>query len=102
MKDMKDLLKKSLSLGLGFAIVSKEQIDKVIDELVTKGELSANESKEFMNELIVKGEEQQNEINVKLKAQITKIMEELNLPSKAEFEGLEKRISQLEKNMLKE
>lgn len=93
---MKDMLKKGLALGLGFAVVSKEQIEKVVDELVKKGELSANESKELMNELVQKGDDQQNEIQVKLKEQVQKILAELNLPTKADIERLENRIAQLE------
>jgi len=99
MKELKDLLKKSLALGLGFAVVSKEQISKVIDELVDKGELSANESKEFMNELVQKGEEQQSEINAKLKAQVQRILKELDLPTKEDLERLENRIAQLESHL---
>jgi polyhydroxyalkanoate synthesis regulator phasin len=93
---MKDLIKKGLALGLGFAVVSKEQIEKVIDELVEKGELSASESKDFVSELIQKGEEQQKEINTKLQSQVQRILEELNLPTKSDIERLEKRIAQLE------
>ncbi|HHY28792.1 MAG TPA: polyhydroxyalkanoate synthesis regulator [Desulfitobacterium dehalogenans] len=93
---MQDMIKKGLSLGLGLAVVSKEQIEKVVDELVKKGELSAGESKEWMNELIQKGEDQQDEIYTKLKEQVQKILAELNLPSKADMERLENRIAQLE------
>ena len=93
---MKDMLKKGLALGLGFAVVSKEQIEKVVDDLVKKGELSANESKELMSELVQKGEEQQTEISTKLKEQVQSILAELHLPTQGDLERLEKRIAQLE------
>lgn len=99
---MKELLKKGLSLGLGFAVVSKEQIEKVIDDMVKKGEMSATESKDLMRELVQKGEQQQDEINTKLREQVQKILEELNLPSKADIERLEERIAQLESPIGKE
>lgn len=94
---MKELLKKGLSLGLGFAVVSKEQIEKVIDELVKKGDISATESKDLLKELIQKGEEQQDEINTKLREQVRKILSELKIPTKADIERLENRLTQLEK-----
>lgn len=93
---MKDLIKKGLALGLGFAVVSKEQIEKVVDELVKKGELSVTESKNWVDELIQKGEEQQQEINSKLREQVQKILAELRIPSQADIARLEKRIAQLE------
>lgn len=99
MKELKDLIEKGLALGLGFAVVSKEQIEKAVDELTQKGEVTASESKDFMKELIQKGETQQKEINSKLREQVQKILDELNIPSKADLERLEQRIAQLE-NML--
>lgn len=93
---MKDLIQKGLSLGLGLAVMSKEQIEKAVDELVKKGELSATESKEFINDLIRKGDEQQREINSKLQDQVKKILNELSIPQKEDIERLEKRIAQLE------
>jgi polyhydroxyalkanoate synthesis regulator phasin len=93
---VKDLINKALALGLGLAVVSKEQIEKVVDELVKKGELSVNDSKDLMKELLQKGEEHQKDINTKLREQVQKILNELNIPSKADIDRLEKRIAQLE------
>lgn len=93
---MKDLIKKGLALGLGFAVVSKEQIEKFVEELVKKGEFSASESKDLVNELIQKGEEQHQEINTKLRQQVQKMLDELSIPRKEDIDRLEKRIAQLE------
>lgn len=96
---MMDLLKKGLALGLGLAIVSKEQIEKVVDELVKKGDVSVTESKDLINELVQKGEEQQKELNSKIKEQIQKFLVELNLPTQADIDRLEKRIANLENQL---
>ncbi|MPM63303.1 hypothetical protein SDC9_110183 [bioreactor metagenome] len=93
---MIDLLKKGLALGLGFAIVSKEQIEKTVDELVKKGEVSVSDSKDLVNDLVQKGEEQQKEINAKMQEQIQKLLVELKIPTHADMERLEKRIADLE------
>ncbi|MDD5702778.1 MAG: hypothetical protein PHU23_12105 [Dehalococcoidales bacterium] len=93
---MKDLIKRGLALGLGFAVVSKEQIEKVIDELVKKGELSVSESKDLIRELIQKGEEHHQEINTKLRDQVQRIFDELKISSTVDIERLEKRIVELE------
>ena len=34
---MKDLAKKGFSLGLGLLVMTKEQVEKAVDELVKKG-----------------------------------------------------------------
>ena len=96
---MKDLLKKGLALGLGLAVESKEQLEKMVDELVKKGELSVADSKDLINELVQKGENQQKEMNAKIQEQFQKIIGELNLPTRADIDRLEKRIANLENQL---
>lgn len=93
---MRDLINKGLAFGLGLAVVSKEQIEKVVDELVKKGEVSAAESKELMRELLEKGEAEKKEMNARIHDQLKNILKELNIPTRADIERLEKRIQDLE------
>lgn len=93
---MKDLLSKGLSIGLGLAVVSKEQIEKLVDELVKKGEVSTAESKELARELFEKGEAEKKEMNARIHEQLEKLLKELNIPTKADLERLEQRIQALE------
>lgn len=54
---MRDVLNKAVSLGIGLAVASKEQVEKIVDELVKKGEMSRPESLAFVDEWLKKGEE---------------------------------------------
>lgn len=93
---MKDLISKGLALGLGLAVVSKEQIEKMVDELVKRGEVSTVESKELVRELFEKGEAEKKEMNSRIQQQIEKLLKDLNVPTKADLERLEQRIQELE------
>ena len=93
---MKDLLKKGLALGRGLAGISKEQIEKFVDEMVNKGEVSANESKELVENLVKRGQEEQQELNHKIKVQLQSLLTELGVVTKADFSQLEERLSKLE------
>ena len=44
---MKDMLEKILSLGFGIVAVSKEQVEKVVAELVKRGEVAPTEAKKW-------------------------------------------------------
>ena len=93
---MKDLINKGLAFGLGLAVVSKEQIEKLVDELVKKGEVSAAESKELIRELFEKGEAEKKEMNARIHEQMEKLLKDLNIPTKSDLERLEQRIQELE------
>lgn len=93
---MKDLINKGLAFGLGLAVVSKEQIEKLVDELVKKGEVSAAESKELIRELFEKGEVEKKEMNARIHEQLEKFLKDINIPTKADLERLEQRVQDLE------
>lgn len=93
---MKDLMNKGLAFGLGLAVVSKEQIEKVVEELVKKGEVSAGESKDLMRDLLEKGEAGKKEMNTRIHEQLEKLLKDLNIPTKSDIERLEQRIQELE------
>jgi len=93
---MKDLIKKGFALSLGLVLLSKEQVEKSVTQLVNKGEVPASEAKELVNELIEKGEEQQRLLEDKIREQIKKLLIEFNIASKEDLQQLEQRLQKLE------
>ncbi|WP_058308988.1 phasin family protein [Gracilibacillus massiliensis] len=98
---MRDTFKKGMTLGLGLATLSKEQAEKVIDELMKKGELSREESDGIFQDWERKGEESKNYIDDMMKERVNKLLEELEVVTKRDLRALEQRITQLE-NQLRE
>lgn len=91
-----DLFKQVFTLGLGAAVVTKEQIEKVVDTLVQKGEVSRNESKELIQQWVEKGEQAKQELDDIVKTRVNQALTNLNLVTKEEFRELEQRIQALE------
>ncbi|ULL15307.1 hypothetical protein DVH26_13200 [Paenibacillus sp. H1-7] len=96
---MRDLLGKAVSLGLGFAIASKEQAEKVVEELVKKGEVNKDESKQFVDELVRKGQEAQASLEEKVRGYMISAAHELNLTTKDDYVRLKQRVSELERRV---
>ncbi|MEZ0536892.1 phasin family protein [Caldicellulosiruptoraceae bacterium PP1] len=93
---MRDELEKILSIGLGFISYSKEKIEKVINELVEKGEVTKSEAAEIIEKLTKKGEEQKKDINDYIANQVEKIISKLNLAYKSDI-VTEERIREIVK-----
>jgi polyhydroxyalkanoate synthesis regulator phasin len=91
-----DLLKQIFTLGLGAAVITKEQIEKRVETLVQKGEINKNESKELIQQWVEKGEEARQEIDDIVKTRVNQALTSLNLVTKEEFQELERRIQALE------
>ncbi|MMZ59086.1 Poly(hydroxyalcanoate) granule associated protein (phasin) [compost metagenome] len=96
MTSMTNMIKKGLALGLGLVVTTKEQAEKMVDELVKKGELSREESKEFVEEVFQKGKETQKELDQMINQKMKELLGELNLATKEDIQRLEQRIVQLE------
>ncbi|MFD2638875.1 phasin family protein [Piscibacillus salipiscarius] len=99
---MRDLFKKGLSVGLGLASASKDQAERVLDELVEKGQLSKEESNNLLKDLRMKGEESQKQFDEKIKRQLKTYLDELEVPTKETAQALEDRIEKLEEQVNKE
>ncbi|MBN9655201.1 hypothetical protein GLW00_02150 [Halobacillus litoralis] len=97
---MSDLLKKGFHLGLGAAISGKERFEKMVNEMVKRGEISPSQAKtmvnNWMNQWIAKGQSKDKEWNEQAKARFQDQMKELGFVSKEEYEKLEARIERLE------
>ncbi|QAY67194.1 phasin family protein [Paenibacillus protaetiae] len=96
---MKDLINKMISLGYGVAETSKEQIEKLVDELVKKGEISRAESMGLVNDIMVKAGEAQRKAMDSIRDAVASVAAELQLATKEDVERLERKIDALSGNL---
>lgn len=96
---MSDLFKKAISLGVGLTVVSKEKVEKVVDELVKRGEVAPSESRALVDRLIERGEEERGAFKSAVQEQVQRVLKELDIPSKADITALEERIAVLERRL---
>jgi len=92
---MNELIKKALSLGVGITITSKEKVEKVVEELVKKGEIAPSESKELLSRLIQRGEDEQTELKRIVREQLQHLLVELNIATKDDIIRLENQIKEI-------
>ncbi|AAS43800.1 MULTISPECIES: phasin family protein [Bacillus] len=93
---MTNIIKKGLALGLGMIATTQEQAKKIADELVKRGELSQEESKEFVKEMYEKGKETKLELEQLINTKTKEVLGELNLATKEDIQRLEQRIANIE------
>ena len=94
---MFDLFKKTVLMGLGAMTITKEKAEDLVDELIKKGELAKDKRSKAVQDLLEKAEEQQKAIFDKVNDEVNKSIEKLGIPTKQDFERLEKKIDELKK-----
>ncbi|MFC5448642.1 phasin family protein [Paenibacillus aestuarii] len=93
---MNDLIKNAFSLGLGITVMTKEKLESCVNELVAKGKVAPEESKELVSNLIKRGEEQQDDLKRLIRTQLQKLLVELHVATEDDIKRLDERIDHLE------
>jgi len=92
-----DIIKKAMLAGLG----AQEKAREFIDELVKAGELSKTEAASLVKEWASKAEESTKDIDKKIKDAIGGAFDKLNIPSKDDFEKMEKKLQNISSRLRK-
>ena len=82
---MANFFEKSVHLGLGFLLYSREKVEELVAELVSKGEVAQKDAREFASELAQKIEEQKRELKNLVQAEVGKALDRANVAKKDEL-----------------
>jgi polyhydroxyalkanoate synthesis regulator phasin len=91
------MIEKVLYLGLGMFSVTRDRIEKIVDELMEKGEISLEEAGEVVENLIKRGEEERKAIRKLVQEEMGGWKKDFSTSTQSELEELKARISELEK-----
>jgi len=91
---MEDMFKKALYLGLGALSFTKDKAEKFMNEMVEKGEMSAEEGNKFVDDLIKRGEEARQEVKDFIQQEVKCKHQEM--VTREEYDALQQRLKDLE------
>ncbi|UCH81585.1 MAG: phasin family protein [Nitrospiraceae bacterium] len=92
-----EMIHKTLMAGLGVP----EKISEVVDDLVTKGELSESQGAKLLREFTEKVSRAGDDINKTISDLINKTLEKMNIPTREEVDRLNKKIMSLSSKVKK-
>jgi polyhydroxyalkanoate synthesis regulator phasin len=86
-----EVIKKAMLAGVG----AQEKAKEFIDELVKAGELSKSEAASVVKEWAAKAEESRKDMDHKVKDAIAAAFEKINIATRDDLAGLEKKVQGL-------
>ncbi|MFD1396447.1 phasin family protein [Kroppenstedtia eburnea] len=96
---MREWMKKGLAASVGLAVISKERMEKIVREMVKRGEMTPSASKELLENLIARGEQEQEQLDQYLRERMTKLLNEMNISTREDIQRLEQQIRLLEERL---
>ena len=96
---MIDALKRTLYAGLGATVVTTEKIESVLQDLVEKGRLSADEAKSTAERISKESKKEFEEAQSSLKDLFEEMLSKAHVASKKDVDALDARLQALEKHV---
>jgi len=92
----RELLEKTIELGLGAALLTKESASKLVDEMVKRGDVSREEGKKLVSDMVEKGKGQKQKMEDFVVEIVERALGKADIARRSQVEELEKRIAELE------
>lgn len=93
---MIELLKQTLLAGIGAGVVTAEKVEDVLQDLVKRGKLSAEDAKATAAKIAEDGKEEFSEVQSTLKSLFEEMLAKANLAKKSDLVAVEARLTALE------
>ncbi|RUM37172.1 MAG: hypothetical protein DSY50_00845 [Desulfobulbus sp.] len=93
---MKELLKNVVYAGIGAAFLTRDKIEDIRGELVTRGKMTKDEGKEFVDDLVKKSESAKDQLELWLTRQVEDRVKQLNLATADDVADLRRKIEELQ------
>jgi polyhydroxyalkanoate synthesis regulator phasin len=94
-----DIIRKTMLLGLGLITLTKDKAEGVVDDLVKRGEVASEDKYKAVDSLLKEAEKQQDELNRKLTGSVHKVVADLGLPTKKDFDEVLKALKSIEEKL---
>lgn len=94
-----DLFERFINLGIGAFSITKEKAEKIIDEMVERGEINRDEAKKTVDDIIKKGEEQRDQFRNMIREEMDKFKTDHVSAHKSKIADLEARVKDLEEKL---
>lgn len=89
-------IRRFLATGLGLAIFTKDRVSEIINELVQQGQVSREDGERLLDEVIRRAQEQGSEIRSFMNQGIDRVLERTGLARQTDVQELMRRIEELE------
>jgi len=96
---MIELIKKAMFTGIGFAALTKEKVEELVQDFMEQGELTRQEGEKLVDEIMQRSRESQEEMTEKVEELVRQGLEKMDLAKKSEVESLKAEIAELRERL---
>jgi polyhydroxyalkanoate synthesis regulator phasin len=92
---MFDLMRKGMLAGIGLALKTWDEVEKMVQEVQEKGEMSESEGRKFLDDVQKKYEEAQSKLEKRVEQTVKDFLKKTQIVTSDELKELKKEIREL-------
>jgi len=92
---MREIVEKGFLVGLGALSLTKERAERVVDDLVKRGEVRRDDADKLTDRLVARGKEERAEARRLARDQVHKTLGKIDLATRADLLALTERVDRL-------
>jgi polyhydroxyalkanoate synthesis regulator phasin len=92
---MFDLMKKGMLAGIGLALKTWDEVEKMVQDVQEKGEMSEAEGRKFLDEVQKKYEEAQGKLEKRVEQTVKEFLKKTQIVTSDELKEVKKEIREL-------
>jgi len=100
---MLEAARKVLLAGIGAVALAQDEIEEFVGKLVERGEIAEKDGRRLINDIAERRKSRTERVRTDIGSEVDKRMESLlnrmNIPSKSDIEGLNRRITALSRKI---
>jgi polyhydroxyalkanoate synthesis regulator phasin len=95
----RELFEKTVDLGLGAALLTKEAAGRLVDDLVKRGTMTKEDGQKLVSQMLEKGKQQKEKMDTLVHQAIERMVARGDLARQSALEQLERRVKALEEEL---
>ena len=96
---MLELLKKSMTFGIGVAVKTKEEIEAFAKEVINQGKMSEQEGRRFVDDLFKRYEDSKKFLEEKVEKLVQDILKKSDIATRKELDALKQEVRELKEKL---
>jgi polyhydroxyalkanoate synthesis regulator phasin len=101
-KDMPELVKKTMLAGVGLALKTWDEVEDMTRELVERGKMGEKEGNKFLDDLRQRYDDTQKKLEARVEKTVKEFLKKANVVTSDELKAVKKEIRELKKMISKE
>ncbi len=93
------LARRVLLAGVGAVVLTQEEIEKVINRMVERGEIAEQDGRKLLREVMDRRKKEAQKAEDEMDRRIEEILARLNVPTKSDIDALSAKITALTKKV---